>query len=293
MRCAKAFFLLLLLQASCLAQVVGGFDPPCIVSTAAPYGPVTTGWEARVIANGGADPSAGTLSSVDTYWNGLVTDSVDTNIAVLGIYVPDNLIATITPLVKGNGSDPWGNNNFVSGDLTVNGLTGNGSTKYLNTGLSGSGLPATQTSFAVYLYTTGGAAVVDIGVVSGTGAHWLGRDNYWRNGDPINNDIQPTPPGNGFYCDVRTSSTDHRVFFASSGSGFAQLGSTDTAALSLASPSQNFFVHCYSDQSGGAQAFSAYTISCAVVFTNFTSAKAQLFYNRTQTLRASLGGGYR
>ncbi len=258
--------------------------------------PVVSGWRARVIANGGADPVS-SLIAVNNYWNGLVADGVDSSIVILGIYAPDNLIAALTPLVVGGGSDPWGNNGpFVTGDLTVNGLAGDGVGKYLDTGLAGNNaaLSATATSFSVYRTTaTGGGILADIGTIGASNVHWIGRETFWRNGDPTNNNIQPAAAGPGFYCDVRVSSTDHRVFFASSGSAFAQIGATDTAALSLPVPVRNWFVHAFSNQNGVANGLSTYRYSNAAVFNNtFNSTKAQSFFNRTQAFRVAVGGGF-
>lgn len=254
-------------------------------------------WVASVTTNGGVCPTITTASSVDTYWNGMVTDAIDTNTVILNVFVPDNLTAAITPLVKGTGSSPWVNHSFVSGDLTVNGLKGDGSTKYLDTGLVANTLPNVGTSFAIYAYATNGPGSVgtELGATHAAAAGIFGACGYmyFQNGAGANTVILlNTGPGNGFYASVRTSSTDHRAYFATSGSAFAQTGATDSTADGAAFNTEHIYSHALN--SGGSVIQNATSVvSMSGVFTNFTSAKAQFLYNRTQTLRTALGGGYR
>ena len=91
-------------------------------------------WVARVVANGGATPSASTQTAASTFWNSV--SALQSQVICLNFFAPDNLIACLTPFIKGPGNDPWINHNFVTGDLSVTGLQGNGSNKYVDTGIT-------------------------------------------------------------------------------------------------------------------------------------------------------------
>jgi hypothetical protein len=63
-----------------------------------------------------------------------MTAGLDRLMVYLDVYVPDNLIAAITPYIKTAGNNSCVNHNFVLADLTINGLKGDGASKYLDTG---------------------------------------------------------------------------------------------------------------------------------------------------------------
>jgi hypothetical protein len=105
----------------------------------------------------------------------------------------------------------------------------------------------------------------------------------------ISNLCQVASPGNGFYSCQRVSNTDHRLYFASSGSPHAQVGSTDTASSgSVMSP---VFVDLY--RFNGAGLTASDTISFYAFTTGLSAADDAKLFARVQTLRQSLGGGYR
>src|SRR5258705_1931242 len=114
-----------------------------------------TDWANRVVANGGSAPSAGTKTALSTFVAGCKADAIWAKIFALNCFVPDNLIACFTPLVVGSGSDPWINSGglFVNGDLSVNGLTGNASNNFLNTGILPSTMPSNLAGWSAYVYT--------------------------------------------------------------------------------------------------------------------------------------------
>ena len=97
----------------------------------------TTDWARRVVANGGAFPSQNTINAMETLRLGVIAAGLDTSISSMLVLVPDSAIAASTPLFVGIGLDPWTNHGFVDGDLTVEGMKGNGSSKYLDSGITG------------------------------------------------------------------------------------------------------------------------------------------------------------
>jgi hypothetical protein len=251
-----------------------------------------TDWSNRVVTNGGAAPAGATVTALRTFWNGCLSDGiVASNINAMNCFVPDSLTAAITPFIRGAGSDPWTNHSFVGGDLTVNGLVGNGSSKYLDTGVVGStSMPSFTSGVAWYCFTEDNTAV-DFGIVGSGTAHLLARQGFYRNGDSTVNNIAPTPPGNGFYVTNRTSTTDHRAYFANSGHAFAQLGSTDSATDALAFPAATtMYVFAYNF--GGPNAVSLSRMSFLTLVKGFNSTNFSNLFTRTQALRTSLGGGF-
>lgn len=127
--------------------------------------PIVVDWVNRIIKNGGTKPSQNTISSINHFYHNIASTTIFGKIQSLNCYVPDNLIAAITPLIKTYGNDPWLNNNsqFVIGDLTINGLIGNGGTqfnqstvKYLNTGVLGTNYSSDNTAgLTLYVYAAG------------------------------------------------------------------------------------------------------------------------------------------
>jgi hypothetical protein len=252
-------------------------------------------WVARVVINGGASPSAGTQTAASTFLAGLVTDGIYGQMLSVNIFAPDSLIASITPLIHVSGIDPWTNHNFVSGDLTVNGLLGNASNKYLETGFNPSTSGYSNLTMGFYTYSLSGAGVTSVPLSCTDATHFFQMTEKYSDGkayiyDNQNGVIINSPPGTGFYAQNRISSTDHRAWFANSGNAFAQIGTTDTNAFG-AYPS----VACLAfanNAAGTVQQYSGDRLSFAFFAQSMTSTNLSNLYSRVQTLRTSLGGGF-
>jgi hypothetical protein len=251
-------------------------------------------WAARVVVNGGAFPSNATLLALSAFQRGLIADALDTQMLSWNAIVPDNLIASITPQLVGPGFDPWTNTSFVGGDLTVNGLTGDASSKSLRTGfIPSTGYPSTISSGAVaYCYTASAtgttmASTNNVGYLELIGK-FSDNNTYSRNGT-ISNLVQVASPGNGFYSAQRVGNNDHRIYFANSGNAHAQIGATDAAGSGgSASP---VYVDVFRFNNLGLA--SSDTISFVAFTTGLSAVSSANLFNRIQTLRQALGGGYR
>jgi hypothetical protein len=122
-------------------------------------------WAAAVTAAGGTYSAAGLAASsafvvsakAAGYWTKLNRINL---FAGGGGTAAQNLTGTLVPLKVGGGSATETNVNFVAGDYTeATGLTGNGSTKYLNTGLiANTSLTLNDTHLAVYNRSSTAAA---------------------------------------------------------------------------------------------------------------------------------------
>jgi hypothetical protein len=109
--------------------------------------PEANAWATRVIANGGTFSSS-TLSAVSTFCASIDRESgLRAAILRLNLFCGNNLEACLVPLYRGaslsgtqlGNTTDTNNGPFVSGDYSATGatggLTGNGTSKYLNTGL--------------------------------------------------------------------------------------------------------------------------------------------------------------
>lgn len=253
-------------------------------------------WVARVQTNGGAKPSTATINAMATFWNTVIGAGLDTKAIAVNCYVPDNLIASITPLIVGGGNDPWTNHNFVSGDLTTNGLSSDGSTKYLDSGLNASTkLNATSNSVIIYYFT--GAGVIDFGaqdaglngiVFSSQG----GGNGFYDCYNPTVGAGRNTWVHNnlgGYYCGSRRANNDDDVYFANSTNAHASLNHIATSGG--ARPNLLIFVHCMNNN-GVPYWFQAFAqrLSFVWIGLGLTTAESLTMFNAVQALRTTLGG---
>jgi len=257
-------------------------------------------WAARVVINGGGAPSVPTQNAIANFQCGLIADGLDTKMLVWNAFVPDNLIAAITPQL-GNypsfgGNDPWANNNFVLGDLSVNGITGNAANKYLATGFI---TPAAfQTSFGVAVYNylanaTGGEYGAYNGASGVLGdAKFTDNNAYSFSGSVASNAITVASPGNGFYSAQRVSVTDHRMYFATSLSPHAQIGATDVNNSGALPGALGFYIMAQ-NLNGAPSSTCSNTISFFAFTAGLSAADSAKLYARVQILRQALGGGFR
>jgi hypothetical protein len=256
-------------------------------------------WSARVQTNGGAAPSGGSITAVNDFVVGLSIDGIDSLVINANAFAPDSLIAAITPCIVNSGNTLWANHSFVLADLSVNGLKGDGSTKYLGTGVLPvtAGLSSTEGALAFYVYDKNTAAAKGDMGYGGTGStDWLLIADYNSGGfhffyDCYNNGtgrVTAAASGNGFYMGSRTAANATAGYFANSGTAWASIatGSGDGSTISNGAE-----VLCYRiDPSLGS---TDARMSFACVAHGMTSAQGQALYNRVQTLRTAFGGGFR
>ena len=272
-------------------------------------------YAARVITNGGAAVSVATLAALRTFAQSLNTNGLFSSMVSVLTYAPDNLIAAITPFIKTAGNDPWTNNggNFVAGDLTINGLKGNASTKVLDSGLVSTAIWQ-NTANNIIAGTSGGISLYtfDVGTVaSGTD---IGASNNAASGEvQLCAIFQPTSNNNciwdfannstarvsslntgftGFTSGSRTSGSRSDLYHASSTVAFANLGNTVINAIGNVMPIQSFAAHGFKSSAGVLTSNSDRRISFAAFHLGLTSAQTQALYNAVQALRVGFGGGF-
>ncbi len=255
-------------------------------------------WNTRILAAGGVRPSDSTFAANDVYYAALVSAGITANIWVANTFAPDSLIAAITPLIKGNGANSWANvGPFVAGDLTVNGLVGNGSSKFLNTSVIPTGTQTTGSSHTcVYVsLDTQTISQCEIGTWDGgtgslrqfshgtTTTTWSNYNNFltWNNG---------AGSFAGYICGSRTTTTRFDGYYANSSNAHASVFN-DTVLNPGTVPLSELFVLA-SKENGTAGFFSNKRISYVSTGPALTTAQSLAHYNAVQQLRTSYGGGF-
>jgi hypothetical protein len=268
--------------------------------------PAVTDWASRVVVNGGEAPLAATQSAMSTFVGALKACGIWTKMRALCCFVPDNLIAAITPLVKTFGFDPWTNGNFVAGDLSVTGLRGDGLAKYLDTGFN----PTTA-----FPSNTNAGASISISVNDAGGAVLMEAYQgltrcfaLYESGGGIAGVIWNNSGATTGFASYLISGAQPPLFFSvnrnDAAGQFAQmsLGTTALGFNSVVSRASNssalvpngtcglFARHNFS----GAPIFDAFdnrTVSFCAFHDALTITEQECLYNAVQALRTSLGGG--
>ena len=208
------------------------------------------------------------------------------------------LESSITPLIKGLGSDPWTNSSFVSGDLTINGLLGNGSSKYLSTGLTANIAFPSDTDVGITCYISvanNAGSNIDVGASQGSNFIELcpcyAGTCYWDCFDTGGSRVSATNTSwVGYTSGNRIASNNTAVYQASSTvthntlvSGSGSGGTRPTANAIFAFARNN---------DGYSSLYSSHRLSFVALHRGLTATDSATFFNTIQTLRQNLGGGY-
>lgn len=265
----------------------------------------TTGsdWSDLVVTNGGAAPSDATIVAMETFRQGMVLAGLDTKMHSLCIFVPDSLTAAFTPIIYNKGSGLWVNNNFVSGDLTVEGLKGNGTTKYLDTTVmakSGEAIDSMTGNCGLTLIVTesnSNAIGYEIGHQDNSSGDLAlklqassvptGKSGFTQNNSVA--DLYNMDFGRAGYLSGNNISSVTSVFTASPQESHAQFS---TYAIATVPTASNRTIFAFAANEGGsAMGFSGCRMSMAAVHDGLTSSESATFWGLLQTLRNALGGG--
>jgi hypothetical protein len=284
----------------------GNSAPATSAGTAAVSNPthaLATAWAARVVTNGGAAPSAPTVAAISTFCYALDSASLTSQFLALNVFAPDNLTACMTPLIFNFGHDPWANLNFVGGDLSVNGLKGDGASKYINTFVHSTNfVSSSNTGVTIYGSVVSNTGV-DFGFSTNDATHRilfiLSQGSTTTGQTPSGNvgGISVATLGAGYYSLNRVSTTDLRLFYAKAATPHAQQGATyvtpDTTTFVGSNDFLPFFGLWLFDSGIMYSAdFSSNTLSFAAIHNGFSAAQSELLYAAVQALRTAFGGGF-
>jgi len=260
---------------------------------------MATAYDARVQKQGGAALSTTTKNALATFWDALVTGAIHTKMLVINAVVPDNLTAARTPFFHGVGFTIWDNNGFAAADLTVNGLIGNGSSKYLDTHIYPAGqiLAAFSGGMSIYNYTFANENTNEFGgYANATQDIFAIRINldvaffaygYVGTGSQCSAALANFA---GFLSGSRTANNAMALYKASSSVAFA---TADTDAVGVADRriNQLFNIRAFTCTPGLA-GYTSKRCSFFAIHTGLSSGESQTLYNAVQALRVALGGGY-
>lgn len=282
------------------ASGVGPFSAALSVPTAQ-----VSGWAGRVVAHGGASPSAATVSAANTFVSSLLSTTVWSKLICVNFVAPDSIIACQTPLVVGPGIDPWTNNPtaMMSGSLSVTGWfdTYGSNTSAFNTGIVPSSVwSATSGGFSYYLSVENAVnTLIDCGSGESVAANRVGMYHAYSGVSPNSQTsyMYDTSHGTsaqdghwaGFFSANRTSATSHIDYSASSTRPFGALGS-DAAVCTGCVVAHPFAFGGFNNN--GTYGHSGKTYSFFAMHQGLSSSEVQTLYNAVQALRVALGGGY-
>ncbi len=269
-----------------------------------------TDWAQRVINNGGAIPSVGTISCMETLRTTLIAQGITNKIYSLCVFVPDSVIASATPLFLHKGYPMW-TNNFASGDLNIYGLKGNGTSLAMDTGVKGkAGQAANVTtgtrgvSVLITEASTNLAGAV-IGIRDGAGEPLIvlqpsfsGRTEWYPGAiiggnNALTNDFDRVGYVSG-NVNTNTGTTNIMIFVASpleSHKVITNKVTTGAGGIFPATTTENTISVFAYKYDGTNNAWTTDRMSMAMVHDGLTQTESSNVWVAIQTCRQCLGGG--
>jgi hypothetical protein len=260
----------------------------------------TTDWLNRIAAAGGAKPSQATIRVMNQFGRNLVKANIDSGMVSVCVYVPDNLIASITPYIKTAGYDSYVNTGFVAADLTINGLIGNGTTKFLDTGcipLSAfpsdasagigcyvSNIPAAESRVEGGVQNT---ATVNSGFEIYANFNGLEEFDCWTFASTAIGAL-PSNTTSGYMLGTLAAGTN-TVYFANAANPHAALGTHAAAGGRIVTFPVFFFA---TNVSGVATLHTTKRLSVSFLTLSLTAAESSAFFTALDNCRRGLGGGF-
>lgn len=264
-----------------------------VLANAAPSGtdPVVSAWSARVVANGGAQPSSATVTAINTFYTALVSAGISSKMKHINCMAPDSITAALTPLIVGTGNNPWINVGGCS--VGVGGLATGGNTQYVKSGFNPvAGFSSdNDVGFSAYNPSAPATASDSLGLAT-DGGNFFGRFGtsligcYAAWAPAYGGGTPCCPPG--FHSTNRVGSTTINCYEANSGTAFNLVA---TGAGSGTRP--NFDVWFGTWNNAGSPANGQHvTYSFAAFHQGLTSSEAHALYDAVQAMRVSFGGGF-
>lgn len=257
----------------------------------------------------GGGPTSAELSSLDTLYTGINANAgLLAKMQAINPLLPHNIAYAMWPFIGVNGAlptAPWTNHNFgAGGDLTINGLQGNGTTKYIDTGFQGTSFASDNSvGLFVYVYTLTPGGLYDIGYFNNAGSQMCalrfengsGQANtFLLNNVAGQGLLTAGNPGGGFLSGQRSASNVLNLFYGSSVGGHVQLAATGTGAPTGTRQARNIYVGAGFAYEGGVPfGFTTNTYSVAGFTDGLTTAEDAALYNAIQAYLVERGGGSR
>lgn len=275
-------------------------ESPSVTTNIQQFTPKTEDYAERVVINGGTRPVDATLCAIDTWYQGLEAAGISDLMISACIFKNDNRYAAATPFFNSAGLDPW----FMlriepdtGTEVIANGMKSNlVSAPYCDTGC----VPSTvypsnlDVGYTLYAYDAANSANEYTAGCSEAGfARPVAIFDTGSGGLLEAFALQAVgsavPPFKGFLSMNRNAATT-TLYTASSTNPHGIFGSVGSVAGVL--PTKSFYF--FNINIGGTPGFySLSTMSFAAIHRSMTQAQNSAFYNLTQSLLQTLGGGYR
>jgi hypothetical protein len=268
-----------------LRPIASGFHPEAQV------------WRNAVIANGGT-VSGTTFKAVSDFCRSIDTAGLRDRFYRLNLFCGTGLNAALVPLYRGQSrtGTQYGNTTdtnvgpFVSGDYSeAAGLSGNGSSKYLNTGFLANTLGNTDRHLSLWWNSA---------TVTNASRYWLGVDNFscgnnafWAIGSNSSTNAQARASQSSTQISITVSSGQRHIILTGNGSATAYSNGSSAGSLSQATfsaPSLAAYVFALNRCDAPAD-FNSATASCYSIGASMTATQASNFYNILATFQTLLG----
>jgi len=271
------------------------------------FHPEAQAWRNAVIANGGT-VSGSTLTAVSNFCRSIDAAGIRDRFYRLNLFCGNSdstLAAVRTPLYRGQsrtgtqyGGTTDTNNNFVAGDYAETGasggLVGNGTTKFLDTGLALDAMPTVATLHLATWIRAGAVTSVQrlIGAINSaaTQQFFIDRRPTGNGGDVVHiggslgagDGVAGSDATNVLFTASRISSTSI-TYYRNATAQNTQTGSVTPAAFA-----SNIFVFCENRQGTGATTFANRRLACYSIGDGMTGAQVTSFYNALNTFMGAL-----
>lgn len=261
-------------------------------------------WKTAVVANGGT-VSGSTLSAVDKFCKSIDSAGIRDRFYRLNLLCGTGLNAALVPLYRGpsrtgtqyGNTTDTNNGPFVSGDYaetgSSGGLLGNGSTKYLDTGVNASTFGRESTHLGVYgtslndagssYGSLGGARNASAGnLIQLDGKRVTASNTYFSNSAPSSPVSGSPVASSGHVLGVSASSTDLQMYVAGASTGSV---TTDRGAGALVSQPIYIFANNFNGSPTDRSSMRCRGYSFGI---GMTSAQALAFYTAMQAFQTAL-----
>lgn len=259
----------------------------------------TYAWGDQIVTNGGTMPSYTTLQAVSDFMAELNSTGLTAKMLIVNVYAPDGLVAVRTPLIQGIGLNPWTNTGFLSGDLSVNGLKGDGATKRLTIGGNPQTWGTQNIGISCYVHDNPGAATSGTLGCSNAAFNTIIALKIAQAGITYYENAAGTNPAGyvssssvgfaGFWSGSRLSGASMELYRANDSEAFnmtAQSLGTSGAFPNFPMAAHALYIDGFGYQFDGAR------ISFAAFHLGLNATETEALYNAVRALRGSLGGGY-
>jgi hypothetical protein len=309
----------LITQAACYRCIPKGSIPSVInyllcqwvnkPTTQPCHSAVVDDWAVRVSAAAGRKPTDSQLLALCNFMTGMDAAGLTAKMVALNPFCPPDspggalfigeLRRALVPLIQGPGNSPWPNvgNAFLTADLTSDGLIGDGTTKWLDPGIT------TNVSFvvdniglSVYSMTAANDSKASIGSGSGTALLGLyvnsGTSSIYYCWNVTSGAGLVTAVNSlwtGFLSGSRLPANPLESLYKGNSGGFSTLATHNGTGGSISTDKIGVFARV----SGGLPFdISAKRMSFAALHRGLTAAETQTFFTLVQALRVAFGGGY-